>query len=265
MSQVVFEMSDDVAIATTSNPPAELFDTNQIAGLRDALRAATEHRARAMVIKSDAPLFSGGADVATVFRGKSRQEGRDLLSDGMEMVAELEDAPFPIIAAVNGLCFAAGLEVALACDFIIAADDAVFAQVEALIGVTTLLGGVYRLAERCGPAIAREIVYTADQYTAEQFAQWHIVNRVVPAADLHKTAVDVARKIARGPMLAHVQTKRLVRHALAHDSRAADRLVLDDATSLYETGDMQNAVSYLVEHGARKFRANHHEIVFEGR
>lgn len=265
MSHVTFEMSDDVAIATTSNPPAELFDSEQIAGLRDAVRTATQGHARAMVIKSDAPLFSGGADVATVFRGKSRQQGRDLLSDGMEMIAELEDAPFPVIAAVNGLCLAAGLEVALACDFIVAADDTVFAQVEALIGVTTLLGGVYRLAERCGPAIAREIVYTANHYSAEQFAQWHIVNRVVPAADLHHTVVDLARKIAKGPALAHLQTKRLVRHALAHDSRAADRLVLDEATSLYESDDMQNAVGYLVEHGARSFRKNHSEIVFEGR
>ena len=264
MSQVLFEMSDDVAIVTTSNPPAELFDTGQISGLRDALRTATEHHARAMVIKSDAPLFSGGADVATVFRGVSREEGRDLLTAGMELIAELEDAPFPVIAAVNGLCFAAGLEVALACDFIIAAEDATFAQVEALIGVTTLLGGVYRLAERCGPAIAREIVYTADPFTAERFAQWHIVNRVVPAADLHQTAFDIARKIAKGPALAHLQTKRLVRHALAHDSRAADRLVLDEATSLYDSNDMQNAVGYLVEHGARAFRTNHHLITFEG-
>jgi enoyl-CoA hydratase/carnithine racemase len=183
----------------------------------------------------------------------------------MDMIAELEDAPFPVIAAVNGLCFAAGLEVALACDFIVAADDTTFSQVEALIGATTFLGGAYRLAERCGPAIAREIVYTADRYTAEQFARWHIVNRVVPAAELHKTAYDVAHKIARGPALAHVQTKRLVRHALAHDSRSADRLVLEETTSLYETDDLQNAVGYLLEHGARKFQANHERIIFEGR
>jgi enoyl-CoA hydratase/carnithine racemase len=188
-----------------------------------------------------------------------------MLTDGMALIAELEDAPFPIIAAVNGFCFAAGLELALACDFIFAADDTVFSQVEAKIGATTFLGGAYRLAERCGPAIAREIVYTADRYSAEQFAQWHIVNRVVPAADLHETAVAVAEKIARGPAVAHTQTKRIIRHALTHNSRTADRLVLDEATRLYETRDMQNAVGHLLEQGARKFMQNHHEIVFEGR
>ena len=265
MSHVKLEMTDSVAIATTSNPPAELFDRAQIAGLREAVRTATTSHARAMVIKTDAPLFSGGADVVTVFQGQSQQDGRDLLSEGMALIAELEDAPFPIIAAVNGFCFAAGLEIALACDFIFASDDTTFSQVEAMIGATTFLGGAYRLAERCGPAIAREIVYTADRYTAEQFARWHIVNRVVPAAELHTTALDVAHQISRGPALAHAQTKRLIRHALLHDSRAADRIVLDEATSLYESRDLQHAVGRLAEHGARKFLANHHEIVFEGR
>jgi enoyl-CoA hydratase/carnithine racemase len=264
MSHVKLEMSDRVAIATMANPPAELIDEQQMKNLRDVLRAATENRARAMVIKSDAPLFSGGADVS-IFRGQNQQGGRAMLSDGMEMIAELEDAPFPIIAAVNGLCFAAGLEVALACDFIFAADDTIFSQVEAMIGATTFLGGAYRLAERCGPAIAREIVYTADHYSAEQFARWHIVNRVVPAADLHETAIAVAKKIANGPTAAHAQTKRIVRHALTHNSRAADRVVLDESTSLYDTRDMQNAVGQLLEQGARKFLANHDEIVFEGR
>jgi enoyl-CoA hydratase/carnithine racemase len=240
MSHVTFEMSDDVAIATTSNPPAELFDSDQLNGLRDAVRKATKSHARAMVVKSDAPLFSGGADVGTVFLGRSQEYGHDLLSDGMKLVAELEDAPFPVIAAVHGLCFAAGLEIALACDFIYAADDTTFSQVEAMIGAATFLGGA-------------------------QFADWHIVNRVVPPAELHATAVEVAHKIAHGPTLAHLQTKRMIRQALAHDSRAADQFVLEESTSLYESRDLQYAVGQLVENGARKFIANHHEIQFEGR
>ncbi|HZP15757.1 MAG TPA: enoyl-CoA hydratase/isomerase family protein, partial [Nocardioides sp.] len=209
--------------------------------------------------------FSGGADVVSVFQGKSQRDGQDFLSEGMELIAELEDAPFPVIAAVNGLCFAAGLEIALACDFIFAADDTTFAQVEATIGATTFLGGAYRLAERCGPARAREIVYTADRYSAEQFAQWNVVNRVVPAADLHRTALDVAQRIAKGPSLAHTQTKRLIRRALLNDSRSADQLVLEESTRLYETRDLQYAVGRLAQDGARRFLANHHQIVFEGR
>ncbi|MDX5565248.1 enoyl-CoA hydratase/isomerase family protein [Streptomyces sp. ID05-04B] len=265
MSQVNLEFVEDVAVVTTQNPPAELFDEDQVAGLGHALRRANEHQVRAMVIKSDSPLFSGGANV-NMFVDKDRRAAREFLSGAMkEVIWAIEDTPFPVIAAVNGLCFAAGLEVALACDFIYAADDTVFSQVEALIGAATFLGGAYRLAERCGPAVAREIVYTASSYSAEQFAQWNIVNRVVPIADLHEEALAVAKKIARGPALAHSLTKRMVRHALTNDSRSADEFVLDETTSLFESRDMQNAVAYLLEHGPRKFRANHDDIVFEGR
>jgi len=264
MSQVNLEFVDDVAVVTTLNPPAELFDHGQIAGLLDAVAQATEKGARAMVIRSESPIFSGGADVS-LFLNKDRKAAREFLSEAMEVIWAIEDAPFPVVAAVNGLCYAAGLELALACDFIYAADDAVFSQVEALIGVTTFLGGAYRLAERCGPGIAREIVYTASDYSAEQFAQWNIVNRVVPHAELHEAALEVARRIARGPAVAHGLTKRMIRHALTHDSRSADGFVLDEATVVFETRDMQNAVGALIGQGARKFRANHHEIVFEGR
>ncbi|MFC5731512.1 MULTISPECIES: enoyl-CoA hydratase/isomerase family protein [Nocardioides] len=264
MSHVKLEWVDDVAVVTTANPPAELFDHGQIEGLVSAVEQATEKRARAMVIQSNSPLFSGGADVG-LFLDKDRAGAREFLSEAMEAIWAIEDAPFPVVAAVNGLCYAAGLELALACDFIYASDDAVFSQVEALIGVTTFLGGAYRLAERCGPGIAREIVYTAGNYSAEQFAQWHIVNRVVPLADLHEEAHAVARRIARGPAVAHGVTKRMIRHALTNDSRSADSFVLDEATVVFETRDMQNAVTALLEQGARKFRANHHEIVFEGR
>lgn len=265
MSQVKLEIRDNVAIATTSNPPAELFDQGQLTGLRDAVREATERQARAMVIKSDAPLFSGGADVGWIFHGNDQAKGRELLAPGMDMIAELEDAPFPIIAAVNGLCFAAGLEIALACDFIYAADDTTFSQVEAMIGAATFLGGAYRLAERCGPAIAREIVYTAGHYSAEQFAAWHIVNRVVPAADLHQTAIAVAEQIANGPARAHLHTKKMIRHALTQNSRSADQYVLDESTDLLDTRDMQNAVDQLLAQGARRFMANRGELQFEGR
>jgi enoyl-CoA hydratase/carnithine racemase len=88
---------------------------------------------------------------------------------------------------------------------------------------------------------------------------------VVPKAELHATAFAVAKNIANGPTMAHAQTKRIIRHALDHNSRATDPVVLDESTSLYETRDMQHAVGLLLEQGARKFIANHDEVVFEGR
>jgi enoyl-CoA hydratase/carnithine racemase len=84
----------------------------------------------------------------------------------LRLIADLEELPFPTVAAVQGMCIAAGLELVLACDLIWAAASARFGQAEASIGTATLLGGVQRLAERAGPARAREIIYSADQYEA---------------------------------------------------------------------------------------------------
>jgi len=188
-----------------------------------------------------------------------------MLAEGFRLVEALEDAPFPVIAAVHGMCFAAGLELALACDLIIAAEGATFAQVEAKIGAATFLGGVYRLAERCGPARAREIVFGADTYDAATFERWNIINRVVPDNDLREAALAWAQQLAKGPTLAHAVTKRLLRYALDHGSRPADRYLLDVAPDLLESRDMQYAVGLLLTQGARKFIQNHAEVVFEGR
>ncbi|MFD6216321.1 enoyl-CoA hydratase/isomerase family protein [Nocardia salmonicida] len=249
---------------TLSNPPANLFDGELTYALLDAVRRATDNGARAMVIQADGAVFSGGADVAQ-FVGKSAADARVFLGEAMRLMSELENAPFPVIAAVHGLCLAAGLELALACDLVVAADSTQFSQVEATIGAATFLGGAYRLAERCGPARAREIVFGAGFHDAQTFEKWNIVNRVVAADQLRIEALAWATQLAKGPTAAHAVTKRLVRYGLDHGSQQADRYALDVATPLFERDDMRSAVGKLLESGARRYMQNRAEITFEGR
>ena len=147
MSESTYEPTGDVAVLTLSNPPANLFTLEVGEDIRSGVEQARGEGARAMVIQADGAVFSGGADVS-LFKDRSLEEARDLMIGFMPILAALEDAPFPVIAAVQGLCFAVGLELALACDLIIAAEGTQFAQVEALIGATTFGGGVYRLLLR---------------------------------------------------------------------------------------------------------------------
>jgi enoyl-CoA hydratase/carnithine racemase len=119
-------------------------------------------------VQSDGKHFSAGADVA-ILKGRTAEEARQRFTSHVRTIADLEELPFPTIAAVQGICVGAGLEVVLACDLIWAASLARFGQVEASIGTTTLLGGVQRLAERAGSSRAREIIYTAEQYDAPTF------------------------------------------------------------------------------------------------
>jgi enoyl-CoA hydratase/carnithine racemase len=179
MNKVSLETSGSVGILTLVNPPLSLFSEELIEDLRTAVSQAKQLPLRALLARADGQNFSGGADVA-IFKGKTANEARALLHHHLRTIADLEELPFPTIAAVQGVCIAAGLELALACDLIWAASSARFGQAEASIGTTTLLGGVQRLAERAGPARAREIIYTADQYDAAAFERWNIVNRVIP-------------------------------------------------------------------------------------
>lgn len=264
MSETTYEVIGDVALVTLANPPANLFTEEVMGDLGAGVRRARDEGRRALVIQADGPVFSGGVDVS-VFHGRSATGARDMFEEGMGLIGAIEDAPFPVIAAVHGLCLAAGLEIALASDLIIAAEGTRFAQVEALIGATTFLGGAYRLAERCGSARALEITFGAQQYPAEDFERWGVINRIVPADQLREEALGWAQGLAKGPARAHAATKRLVHYSLSHGPRQADRYLLDSATSVLDTSDMQHAVGLLLEQGARKFRQNHDDIVFEGK
>src|SRR5208282_2229119 len=198
----------------------------------------------------------------SVFKGKTATEAHELFTSHLRLIADPEELPFPTVAAVQGLCIAAGLELALACDLIWASASARFGHAEASIGTTTLLGGVQRLAERAGPGRAREIIYTAEQYDAATFERWNIVNRIVPDDTFASQTRAFAERLANGPTLAFAAGKRIVRAFLESGVRAADRVVDQVAPPLFRTEDMRAAVAALVEHGARNFRD---KVIFQGR
>jgi enoyl-CoA hydratase/carnithine racemase len=261
MGKVRFETSDALGLITLANPPLNLFDQELIDDLRTAVSQARQHPLRALLVRADGKNFSGGADVA-VFKGKTASEARKLFTSHLRTIADLEELPFPTIAAVQGACMAAGLELALACDLIWAASSASFGQVEASIGTTTLLGGAQRLAERAGPSRAREIIYTADQYDAATFERWNIVNRVVPDEKFAADTRAFGERLASGATLAFAAGKKIVRAYLERGIRAADALVGEIAPALFETADMRAGVDGLIEHGPRQFR---NKVIFQGR
>ncbi len=133
---------------------------------------------------------------------------------------------------------------------------------EASIGTTTLLGGVQRLAERAGPARAREIIYTSDPYDAATFERWNIVNRFVPDEIFEAETRAIAERLASGATGAYAAGKRFVRAYLDKGTRAADTLVDEIAPALFDTADMRAGVDGLIEHGPRQCR---NKVIFQGR
>jgi enoyl-CoA hydratase/carnithine racemase len=254
-THVHYEREGDLAIVTLDSQPGNFFSDPLLEDFSVALDRTYEDRARALVLRGAGPNFCGGANVK-IFQGVDRHEARAKFSKFLPMMQRLEDLPIPTLASVHGLCLAAGLEIALCCDLIWAGESAQFAQVEALIGTTTLLGGVHRLSERAGSARAKEITFTGDFYPAATFERWNIINQVVPDDELEARSLEYGQRLASGPTVAHNATKRMVRSWLDSGIVAADRVILDVGTAVFESQDMIRNVDTLLEHGARSQREN---------
>ncbi|MGI5129999.1 enoyl-CoA hydratase/isomerase family protein [Pseudonocardia sp. CA-107938] len=261
MGVVRFEHADALGVLVVDNPPLNLMSADVIAGFEDAVGAIEAAPIRALLIRTAGPHFMAGADVR-VFHERSAADARALFSRALPVFARLEDLPVPTVVAVQGLCLAAGLEVVLCADIVVAGESARFAQVERHIGTTTLLGGIHRLAERAGSARAKQIVFDGDQYTAQQFADWNIVNHVVPDDQVLDRATELARRYAGGPTRALAAGKALIRRYLDNGVRDADRGVLDNGAPLFETRDMQAGVAKVLSGGSRNIHTN---TDFEGR
>jgi enoyl-CoA hydratase/carnithine racemase len=249
MSKVRFELggAGDVAVVTLADPPLNLFGREMLADLHSALDEVAESPARALVVRAEGNVFTGGADVK-MFEGLTgEQVEREL--DLIAIPHKLEALPIPTLAVVHALCLTAGFELALGCDLMWAAESAQFGLVEAVVGVTPFMGGTQRVAERAGPARARELVMTGQLYPAERLLDWGVVNRVVPDDELEEKAMRFAERLAAGPTRAHAGTKRIVREFLSGGVAQADAAMNPVAAEVVETEDFKNGVRSFLDQG----------------
>ncbi len=193
---------------------------------------------RAAILTGAGRAFAAGADIAAMAE-MTPVEARRFAAAGQAICAKIEAAPFPVIAAVNGFALGGGCEIALACDFIVAADVAKFGQPEVTLGILPGFGGTQRLLRRVGVARARELIYTGDVIGAEQALAIGLVSTVVPAAELTARAKDLATKIAsRGP-LAVAASKRVILRGASLDLGAACDLEAEAFAALFGSDDQR--------------------------
>jgi enoyl-CoA hydratase/carnithine racemase len=248
MAAVRFDRDGDVGEIVLAHPPLNLFGPPLLEGLRAALDEVLAAPPRALIVRAEGDVFTAGADVH-IFEGLDAAAASALTAELLAVTHAVEDLPFPTLAVVHGLCLTAGLELSLACDLLWAAEGAQFGLVEAVVGITPLMGGTQRLAERAGTARAREFVMTAGLYEAATLHSWGVVNRVLAAEDLLEKARRFAGRLAAGPTLAHAATKRVVRAQADGGTRHADALTAELTSHLFESEDARRAVAAFLEHG----------------
>jgi enoyl-CoA hydratase len=254
---VAIERTGHVATVTVQRPDKlNALNTTVVGELtqafHDLMNLSGGDEIRAAVLTGAGKAFIAGADIAEMAPMNSVVAKRfaDL---GHRLCNLLEIAPFPIIAAVNGFALGGGCEIALACDFIYAAEGAKLGQPEVTLGVIPGLGGTQRLVRRIGVGRARELVYTGDMVTAEQALALGLVNAVVPAAEIVERALETARKIAaRGP-LAIAAAKRVMLRGENLDLAAANELEAQAFATLFGSEDQKAGMKAFLEKSKTSF------------
>jgi enoyl-CoA hydratase len=248
---VRFERDGDVGSVVVDSPPLNLWTPELQSDLEAALDEADSQEVRALVLRAEGRAFTGGVDVHH-FQGKTPDQADEIFQGLVRVVQRLEDMPRPTLASVHALCLTWGLEVALGCDLIFASESAKFGLVEKVVGLTPAGGGPQRIAERAGPARARELVMSGELFDAATLERWNVVNRVFPDDQLLSETTKFAAELAAGPTVAHAATKRLVRAYLETGARGADARIREIASALFDTEDLQAAVDSFLSEGPGK-------------
>ncbi|MDT4918676.1 MAG: enoyl-CoA hydratase [Pseudonocardiales bacterium] len=252
MASVDLSYDGPLAVVTLDAPPLNLFDAAMVTQLRAAVDTVADAReARGLLIRANGRAVSGGVDV-NLFGTLDPASGTALWRDWLAMIHRIESLPFPTVFAAHALCLTAAFEISLACDLLLAAESARFGLVEIVVGLTPSMGGPQRLAERAGPARARELIYSGELYGAATLERWNVVNRVLPDDGFAAAAHAFALRLASGPTRAHAATKAIIRAQLAGGTRAADEVTPEISGALFGTEDLQNAVRSFLADGPGK-------------
>jgi enoyl-CoA hydratase len=252
---VAIERTGAVATVTIQRPDKlNALNARVVADLTQAFTAlaASADPVRAAVLTGAGKAFVAGADIAEMAT-LSTMEAKRFADAGNALGALLEALPFPVIAAVNGFALGGGCELALACDFIYAAEGAKLGQPEVNLCIIPGFGGTQRLLRRVGAARARELVYTGDMITAEQALVIGLVNAVHPAAELLPRAREAALKIASRAPLAVAAAKRVMLRGEALDLPAACELEAQAFAALFGSEDQRAGMKAFVEKAKASF------------
>jgi enoyl-CoA hydratase len=249
MAIINLDRAGPLAVLSIDSPPLNLFDQKLMNELFEAVEAVVAEPPRGLLIRAEGRVVSGGVDV-DVFDGLSTQQAAAMWTRLLEMIHRIERLPLPTVFAAHSLCLTAAFELSLGCDILLAAESARFGLVETVVGLTPAMGGTQRLAERAGPARARELVMTGELYDARTLERWNVVNRVLPDEGFDQASRAFALKLAEGPTRAHAATKALVRASLdSGGAHGADEQVPTLAGDLFATEDLKRAVRSFLEQG----------------
>lgn len=196
-AQVILNRGESIALIELNRPEQfNALNPASLEGLIEALGTVSQDdNVHAVVFTGRGRAFTAGVDLKDLSTGNGMMSG-DNLGPGSPVIKAFSDCPKPIIGAVNGFAVTGGFELALACDFLYAADSAKFADTHARVGLIPGWGLSQKLPRLVGINRAREISFTGNYFSAADALEWGLVNAVFPANELLEAALDTAHQVA---------------------------------------------------------------------
>jgi len=251
---LIIEMQNSVKLIRLNRPDAlNALNIELLGELADVLgKADADPKVRAIVITGSDKAFAAGADVKEM----SEKSFADMaMADFFGAEANAISAiRKPIIAAVSGYALGGGCELAMMCDFIIAADTAKFGQPEINLGIMAGLGGTQRLTRFVGKSKAMEMNLTGRFMDADEAERCGLVSRVVPAKKLVDDALATAAKIAEKSTISVMAAKESVNRS--YETTLSEGLLYERRAfhALFATGDQSEGMAAFLEKRAPQFR-----------
>lgn len=254
-----FKIDQDIATITLDRPEKlNAFDDDMLETWLAALEECrTNAEVRVVVITGTGRAFSTGGDVDTFSSSASQtpEAIKRRVAEGIQRLPrKIAEIDKPVIAALNGLATAGGLDIALACDIRFAAESARFAETYARMGLIPGVGGGYFLPRIVGVAKALEMFWTGDWVDAREAERIGLVNKVFPDAELMEHTYKFARRVADSAPLAVQLIKRVVRQGLEQDLATALEFVAANLPIVRTSEDHKEAVSAFKEKRTPHFK-----------
>lgn len=231
-----------VAVATLSRPPVNAINEAWVARLREVIAQAKD--CPVLLVRSDQKAFCAGADLALMRSRFDSAEGREkmvALARAMQRAyAELEAAPFVSIAEISGAAMGGGLELALACDFRVAAFEAKLGLPEVTLGLLPGAGGTQRLTRICGEVVAKRLILRGEVVSGEDAERLGVVQWAVPREALPAKAMGLAQEVAALPVEALRACRRCIAFA---DEMGGYEAELEATSALLAMSETQRRVS----------------------
>jgi len=255
-ANIIFAVEERVATLTINRPDRlNALNPQTMEEIGDCIGAIHGNREiRCVIITgSGDKAFIAGADI-TAMVTMSGFEEKAFAATGLDVLRRFEQLPIPVIAAVNGYALGGGTELALACDLIVASDNARFGLPEIKLGIIPGFGGTQRLPRRIGLLRAREMIYTGDMIDAQTAFDYGLVNHVYPAAELMDECRVLAAKLARQAPLAMQQAKTAINAGIEIDLDNALRFETESVGLVFTTEDKKEGMTAFLEKREPRFR-----------